>query len=62
VILIRYLHAWLSDSNPFSAFVSLAAKGFFAAIAFGALWAVWIFLHRGQSSQQQNSSSKGATP
>jgi hypothetical protein len=62
VILLRYLHAWLSDSNPFSAFVPLAAKGFFLAIVFAVAWFVWFLLDRRHRSQQHKSSSKGATP
>ena len=59
--LIRYLHAWLSDSNPFSAFVPLAAKAFLLAIVFAVPWLVWFLLERRKSSQQHKSSSKGAT-
>jgi hypothetical protein len=61
VILIRYLHAWLSDSNPLSAFMPLAVKAFFVAIVFAVPWVVWVLVDRGQSSQQHKSSSKGAT-
>ena len=62
MILIRYLHAWLSDINPFSAFVPLAVKAFVLAIVFSVAWLVWVLVDRRQSSQQQKSSSKGATP
>ena len=56
MILIRYLHAWLSDSNPFSAFVPLAAEAFFLAIVFAVSWLVWFLLDRRQSSRQHKSS------
>ena len=62
MILIKYLHAWLSDSNPFLAFVPLAVKAFVLAIVFAVAWLVWFLLDRKQSSRQHKSSSKGATP
>ena len=62
MILIRYLYAWLSDSNPFLAFVPLAVKAFVLAIVFAVVWLVWILVDRRQSSKQQKSSSKGAIP
>ena len=61
MILIRYLHAWLRDSNLFSAFVPLAVKAFVLAIAFAVLWFVCVLVERRQSSQQHKSSSKGET-
>ena len=62
MILLRYLHAWLSDSNPFSAFVPLAVKAFVLAIVFAVSWLLWFLLDRRQTSRQHKSSSKGATP
>ena len=62
MILLRYLRAWLSDSNPFLAFVPLAVKAFLLAIVFAVSWLLWFLLDRKQTSRQHKSSSKGATP
>jgi hypothetical protein len=62
VILVRYLHEWLERGNPFPIFLPFAIKGFFAAIVFSVPWLVWVLLDRRKSSQQHESSSKGATP
>lgn len=62
MIFLRCLHAWLEESNPLSVFLPLVVKGLFAVITFGVPCLVWLWLDPRKSSQQHESSSKGATP
>jgi hypothetical protein len=61
-MLIRYLYAWLGDSNLFAPFIPLVVKTFFLAIIFAIPWFLWLLLDRRKNSQQHKSSRKGATP